>query len=135
MTSGFDLSNNHGMAIRVSRFVDRIPDRQKVFIGLGFEIIGVGYRAQMRGKDILNLYLGHSHPIDYFLPKGVTATVEAGKGNPKIKLESCDKQLVGEVAAQIRRLREPEPYNGKGVRYVGEYVKKKVGKAVVGSGK
>ncbi|MCX6112166.1 MAG: 50S ribosomal protein L6 [Proteobacteria bacterium] len=99
------------------------------------EIIGIGYRAQMRGKDVLNIYLGHSHPIDYFMPKGIIATVEAGKGNPKIKLEGCDKQLLGEVAAQIRRLREPEPYKGKGVRYVGEYVKKKVGKAVVGSGK
>ncbi|MEI6079157.1 MAG: 50S ribosomal protein L6 [bacterium] len=99
------------------------------------EIIGVGYRAQMRGKDILNLYVGHSHSIDYFIPKGITATVEAGKGNPKIKLEGSDKQLLGEVAAQIRRLREPEPYKGKGIRFAGEYIKKKVGKAVVGSGK
>jgi len=99
------------------------------------EIIGVGYRAQMRGKDILNVYIGHSHSIDFFVPKGVTATVEAGKGNTKIKLEGCDKQLLGETAAQIRRLREPEPYKGKGVRYSGEYIKKKVGKAVVGAGK
>lgn len=97
------------------------------------EIVGVGYRAQMRGKDVLNLYVGHSHSIDYFIPKGITATVEAGKGSPKIKLEGCDKQLIGEVAAQIRGLRAPEPYKGKGVRYAGEYIKKKVGKAVVGS--
>jgi large subunit ribosomal protein L6 len=98
------------------------------------EIIGVGYKAQLRGKDILNIYVGHSHSIDFFIPKGVTATVEAGKGNTKIKLEGCDKQLIGELAAQVRRLRSPEPYKGKGIRYVGEYVKKKVGKAVVGAG-
>jgi large subunit ribosomal protein L6 len=99
------------------------------------EIVGVGYRAQMRGKDILNVYVGHSHSIDFFVPKGITASVEAGKGSPKIKLEGCDKQLIGETAAQIRRLRSPEPYKGKGVRYAGEYIKKKVGKAVVGAGK
>ena len=97
------------------------------------EIIGVGYRAQMRAKDILNVYVGHSHSVDVFIPQGITATVESGKGNPKIKLEGCDKQLIGELAAQIRRLRSPEPYKGKGIRYVGEYVRKKVGKAVVGS--
>jgi large subunit ribosomal protein L6 len=97
------------------------------------EIIGVGYRAQMRTKDVLNVYVGHSHSIDFFIPKGVTATVEAGKGNTKIRLEGCDKQLLGELAAQIRKLRSPEPYKGKGIRYANEYVKKKVGKAVVGS--
>jgi len=99
------------------------------------EIIGVGYKAQMRGKDILNIYVGHSHSIDFFIPKGVTATVESGKGTTKIKLEGCDKQLIGELAAQVRRLRSPEPYKGKGIRYVGEYVRKKVGKAVVVGGK
>ena len=97
------------------------------------EIVGVGYKAQMRTKDILSIYVGHSHSVDVFIPTGITATVEAGKGNPKIKLEGCDKQLIGETAAQIRRLRSPEPYKGKGIRYVGEYVRKKVGKAVVGS--
>ena len=97
------------------------------------EIVGVGYKAQMRTKDILSVYVGHSHSVDVFIPNGIIATVEAGKGNPKIKLEGCDKQLVGELAAQIRRLRSPEPYKGKGIRYVGEFVRKKVGKAVVGS--
>lgn len=97
------------------------------------DVIGVGYKVQLRGKDVLNLYLGHSHAIDYFVPKGITATVDAGKGSTKIKIEGCDKQLVGEVAAQIRKLRAPEPYKGKGVRYSDEIVKKKVGKAVVGS--
>ena len=97
------------------------------------EIIGVGYKAQLRGKDILNVYLGHSHAIDFFVPKGIVASVEATKGSTKIKIEGCDKQLVGEVAAQIRKLRRPEPYKGKGVKYADEIIKKKVGKAVVGS--
>jgi large subunit ribosomal protein L6 len=99
------------------------------------DIVGVGFRAQMRGKDILNMYLGHSHSIDYFVPQGVTATVEPGKGVTRLRFESCDKQLVGEVAAQIRKLRKPEPYKGKGVRYADEIIKKKVGKAAAGSGK
>jgi len=97
------------------------------------DIVGVGFRAQMRGKDILNMYLGHSHSIDYFIPKGVSATVEPGKGVTRLRFESCDKQLVGEVAAQIRKLRKPEPYKGKGVRYADEIIKKKVGKAAAGS--
>lgn len=99
------------------------------------DIVGVGLRAQMRGKDILNMYLGHSHNIDYFVPKGVTATVQPGKGVTRVSLEACDKQLVGEVAAQIRKLRKPEPYKGKGIRYSDEIVRKKVGKTAVGSGK
>jgi len=97
------------------------------------EIVGVGYKAQMRGKDVLNLNLGYSHPIDFVIPKGITIVVEAGKGNPKLRIEGCDKQLVGEMAAQIRSLRPPEPYKGKGVKYADEVIKKKVGKAVVGS--
>jgi large subunit ribosomal protein L6 len=95
------------------------------------EVIGIGYRVALKGKDILSLYLGYSHTNDYFLPEGVTVSVEGGKSN-KITLESCDKQLLGEVAAQIRKLRTPEPYKGKGIRYSDEVVRKKVGKAVVG---
>ncbi len=97
------------------------------------DVIGVGFKAQLRGKDVLSLYLGHSHTIDFFIPKGITAAVEAGKGTTRIRIEGCDKQLVGETAAQIRKLRGPEPYKGKGVRYSDEVVKKKVGKAVVGA--
>lgn len=96
------------------------------------DIIGVGFKAQVKGKNILSLYLGHSHSVEYFIPDAVTAKVEPGKGLSKIKLESYNKQLLGEVAAQIRKLRPPEPYKGKGVRYSDEVVKKKVGKAVVG---
>ncbi|MFH1223923.1 MAG: 50S ribosomal protein L6 [Pseudomonadota bacterium] len=98
------------------------------------EIVGVGYKAQMRGKDVLNMSLGYSHPIDFFIPKGITIAVEAGKGSTKLKIEGCDKQLVGEVAAQLRRLRAPEPYKGKGLKYASEIIKKKVGKAIVGAG-
>ncbi|MBN1115280.1 MAG: 50S ribosomal protein L6 [Oligoflexia bacterium] len=94
------------------------------------EIIGVGYRAQMRGKDMLGLYVGYSHPVEFFIPEGIKASVDQ-KTNV-ITLEGCDKGLLGEVAAQIRKVRSPEPYKGKGIRYTGEVVKRKVGKAVVG---
>lgn len=85
------------------------------------ELIGVGYRAQMKGK-VLSLSLGYSHPVDYTLPEGVTAAVE---GNTIVALQSIDKQLLGQTAAVIRSFRKPEPYKGKGVRYLGEMVKRK----------
>jgi large subunit ribosomal protein L6 len=89
------------------------------------EIIGVGYRAALKGKD-LELSLGYSKPVKMKAPAAITFGVE--KGN-KIKVTGCDKQQVGQIAATIRALRPPEPYKGKGVRYVGEYVRKKAGKA------
>lgn len=85
------------------------------------ELIGVGYRAQAKGK-VLNLTLGFSHPIDYQLPEGVTAEVE---GNTVVVLKSIDKQLLGQTAAEIRSFRPPEPYKGKGVRYLGEVIIRK----------
>ncbi len=88
------------------------------------EIRGVGYRAALKGK-VLNLSLGHSHPVDLTIPEGLT--VEVPK-NTEIKVSGIDKQLVGEFAANIRRQRPVEPYKGKGVRYVGEYVIRKEGK-------
>ncbi len=87
------------------------------------ELRGVGYRAQAQGKK-LNLSLGFSHPVEYELPEGVEAKVE----QTKITLSGIDKQRVGQVAAEIRAFRPPEPYKGKGVRYVGEYVAMKEGK-------
>lgn len=87
------------------------------------ELRGVGYRAQTQGK-VLNLSLGFSHPINYELPAGVEASVE--KSN--IIISGIDKQQVGQVAAEIRAYRPPEPYKGKGVRYVGEHVAMKEGK-------
>lgn len=93
------------------------------------EMIGVGYRCKATGQQ-LELTLGFSHPIIFELPKEINLTAKAEKGeNPSITLECHDKQLLGQVAAKIRSLRPPEPYKGKGVRYVGEYVRKKAGKS------
>ena len=93
------------------------------------EMIGVGYRCKATGQ-LLELTLGFSHPIVIQLPTEIKVTAKAEKGeNPTITLESHDKQLLGQVAAKIRSLRSPEPYKGKGVRYVGEYVRKKAGKS------
>ncbi len=93
------------------------------------ELVGVGYRAAVTGNQI-DLALGYSHNIILELPKEVKATATAEKGqNPKIFLESIDKQLLGQVAAKLRSLRKPEPYKGKGVRYMGEVVRRKAGKA------
>lgn len=93
------------------------------------ELVGVGYRAAVQGQQI-DLALGYSHNIIIELPKEVKATATAEKGqNPKIFLESVDKQLLGQVAAKIRSLRKPEPYKGKGVRYSDEIVRRKAGKA------
>ena len=89
------------------------------------EIRGTGYRGTVQGK-VLNLNLGYSHPINYDIPEGITITMP---NNTSVVVEGADKQLVGQVAADIRFFRQPEPYKGKGVRYVGEYVALKEGKA------
>jgi len=89
------------------------------------EIQGVGYRVAKAGEN-LNLTLGYSHPIAFAAPSGVTFAVE---GTNRIHVEGIDKQRVGQVAAEIRNLRPPEPYKGKGIRYQGEFVRKKLGKA------
>src|SRR5579884_3613410 len=89
------------------------------------EIQGVGYRVAKAGEN-LNFTLGYSHPVTYKPPKGISFAVE---GTTKIHVDGIDKQLVGQVAAEIRNLRPPEPYKGKGIRYAGEVVKKKLGKA------
>ncbi len=89
------------------------------------EIIGVGYRADVQGSD-LNLLLGYSHPIKYSLPDGISASVDK---QTLISIRGADKQLVGQVAADIRAFRKPEPYKGKGIRYMDEQVRRKAGKA------
>jgi large subunit ribosomal protein L6 len=88
------------------------------------EIIGTGYRAQVQGTKLV-LSLGFSHPIDYELPQGISAAVEGSQ----VKITGIDKAMVGQVAAEIRRFRPPEPYKGKGVRYVNEHVRRKQGKS------
>jgi large subunit ribosomal protein L6 len=93
------------------------------------ELVGVGYRAAVTGQTI-DMALGFSHNIILALPKEIKASATAEKGqNPRIILESIDKQLLGQVAAKIRSLRKPEPYKGKGVRYSNEIVRRKAGKA------
>jgi large subunit ribosomal protein L6 len=126
--------------IRVQRESDRRPHRAlhgltrtlvaNMVTGVteGFrkqlEIVGVGYRAEVQG-NVLNLTLGYSHPVRYPIPEGIGITVER---NVLITVEGIDKQKVGQVAAEIRAFRKPEPYKGKGIRYVGEHVRRKVGK-------
>ena len=90
----------------------------------GLEIIGVGYRFNLKGNTLV-INAGYSHPVELEIPSGLT--VEA-KGNNEILVSGIDKVLVGEFAANIRKVRKPEPYKGKGIRYVGEYVRRKEGK-------
>lgn len=90
------------------------------------EIVGVGYRVLSKGPTQLEFQLGYSHSIIFDAPEGITFTVE---GPTKLGVVGIDKQLVGETAAKIRKLRKPEPYKGKGVRYAGEHIRRKVGKA------
>ena len=91
----------------------------------GLEVVGTGYRVAQKG-GALEFALGFSHPVTFEAPAGVTLTVE---GNNKITVSGIDKQAVGEIAANIRKIRPPEPYKGKGVRYAGEVVRRKAGKA------
>ena len=134
-----------GTELKVSRPTDQI--RHKALHGLyrsilanlvkgvseGFvkdlELVGVGYKATNQG-NLLDLSLGYSHNIIVDIPKELKVSTEMLKGkNPTIKLESHDKQLLGQVAAKIRSLRKPEPYKGKGVKYAGEIIRRKAGKA------
>jgi large subunit ribosomal protein L6 len=129
-----------GDEILVTRPTDRGPDRAlhgltrtlvaNMVEGVtkGFEkrleIQGVGYRAQLKGND-LELALGYSHPVPYPAPEGISFEVPQPT---QVVVKGIDKQQVGQVAAEIRATRPPEPYKGKGVRYSGEYVRRKVGK-------
>jgi large subunit ribosomal protein L6 len=103
-------------------------------VGEGFQkhldIVGIGYRAESKGKSV-TFILGYSHPIEFAVPEGVTITVEK---QTHLVVSGADKQLVGHVAAKIRSLRPPDPYKNKGVRYTGERLKKKVGKAAAAAG-
>lgn len=94
------------------------------------DIVGVGYKAEVKGKDLL-LSVGYASPKVYRIPEGLKVTVEK---NTRIFLASNDKWLIGQAASQIRKVRPPEPYKGKGIRHFDEKIKKKVGKAAVGTG-
>jgi large subunit ribosomal protein L6 len=91
------------------------------------EIVGTGYRAESQGPSKLTLYLGYSHPIEFEAPEGIS--FEVPRGGRAISIHGADKELVGEIAARIRRQRPPEPFKGKGIRYRDEYVRRKAGKA------
>jgi large subunit ribosomal protein L6 len=99
-------------------------------VSKGFEkhldIVGIGYRAEVKGK-VISFALGYSHPIEYPIPEGLAITVDK---QTHLVVQGADRRLVGQVAAEIRGLRPPDPYKNKGIRYTGERLKKKVGKAV-----
>ena len=95
---------------------------------LKLEVVGVGYRAENKGQ-LLHLTLGFSHPVYFMIPDEVKVETTTEKGKPPvITLSSIDKQLVGQIAAKIRKLRKPEPYKGKGIKFVGEQIRRKAGK-------
>ncbi len=117
-----ELRQKHGLyRTLISNMVEGVT---KGFVK-NLEIIGVGYKVAMKGKD-LDLAMGFSHPVIFQAPAGIEFAVD---GNTKISVKGIDKQLVGQVAANIRKIRKPEPYKGKGIRYVGEYVAMKAGKS------
>ncbi len=103
-------------------------------VSKGFEVVleveGVGYRAEMEGKN-LSLYVGYSHPVKVEPPAGIS--FEADAKTRQIKIMGFDKELVGQTAADIRNVRPPEPYHGKGLRYLGEHIRRKAGKAGKGA--
>ena len=90
------------------------------------EIIGVGYRAQVKGNT-LTLNVGYSKPVEMVMPEGITAAM--GEKNTQVIISGFDKEVVGNTAARVRAVRPPEPYKGKGIRYQGEYIRRKAGKA------
>jgi len=130
-----------GAEVRVSRPGDAAPDRARhgllrsllanavEGVSNGFqkklEIVGVGYRAEVRGREV-HFALGYSHPVVYPLPEGID--VEVDKQN-RVTVTGADRQQVGQVAAEIRRLRRPDPYKAKGIKYADEVIRRKVGKA------
>jgi large subunit ribosomal protein L6 len=105
---------------------------------MALDLYGVGYRCELKGRD-MTLSLGLSHQVKYTLPEGVNAKVEildeGGTKRPRVHLDSCNNELLGQTAARIRSFRPPEPYKGKGVRYMGEKIRMKAGKAGAKGGK
>jgi len=94
------------------------------------ELVGTGYRVTKQANKLI-ISVGYSHPVEYQAPQGIQLDVE---GNNIIKVSGIDKQLVGQIAAEIRAIRKPEPYKGKGIRYQGEHIRRKAGKAAKGTG-
>lgn len=115
----------HGLSRSlINNMVEGVTSGYKIDL----ELVGVGYRASNTG-NLLELVVGYSHPIYFVIPAEVNLSTKTEKGsNPLVILESHDKQLIGQVAAKIRAFRKPEPYKGKGVRFLGEVVRRKAGK-------
>ncbi|MCL4154002.1 UNVERIFIED_CONTAM: hypothetical protein GTU68_031309 [Idotea baltica] len=108
----------------ISNMVEGVSNGYKIEL----ELVGVGYKASAQGK-VLELNLGHSHSIYFEVPEALSVSAETLKGkNPIVTIEGIDKQLIGQVAAKIRSLRKIEPYKGKGVKFVGEVIRRKAGK-------
>ncbi len=123
-----DVSSLHGMArARIANLVEGVD---KGF-SKNLEIHGLGFKANLKGKNLV-LNLGYSHPVEYEVPEGIQIAID--KKATKLAISGIDKDLVGEVAAQIRNLRKPEPYKGKGIRYAGERLHRKAGKTAAGAG-
>lgn len=126
--------NNDSKQSRAFHGMERaLVNNMVVGVSKGFEkelqLIGVGYRAEEGKGNTITLALGHSHPIEFDIPAGVKGSVVREGREVSVKLESADRQLLGQTAARMRSLRPPEPYKGKGVRYKGEVVKMKAGKS------
>ncbi len=140
LLAGFPVKVENGV-VTVSRSGDSGPERAKhglvrallanAVLGVsegfsrGLEINGVGYKAELRGSEV-HFALGYSHPVVFKVPQGIK--VEIDKAN-KIMVTGADRQLLGQVCAEIRRLRPPDPYKGKGIKFTGEVIRRKVGKA------
>ncbi|CAM2066177.1 50S ribosomal protein L6 [Sulfidibacter corallicola] len=130
----FDRPNDEGPTRAAHGLARALANNCVVGVTQGFkkqlQIIGVGYRVNVKGSTV-EFHLGYSHPIDFKLPDGISAQAEQDRNTKSIilTLEGIDKQLVGQVAANIRSLRKPEPYKGKGVRYLNEQILRKAGKS------
>ncbi len=128
-----DRKNNDRQSRAMHGLYRSLINNMVVGVNDGFEktleVIGVGFRASMNG-NMLELALGYSHAFYFVPPEGINIEVDTKTSkNPRIKISGADKALVGQVAAKIRSLRKPEPYKGKGIRYLGEKVRKKAGKS------
>jgi len=119
----FTTNNDSAMAKAMSGTTRALVNNMVYGVTHGFQkkllLVGVGYRAQLKGSNILNLTLGFSHPVDYVLPEGISVDLP---NQTEIIVKGTDKQKVGQVAAEIRSFRPPEPYKGKGVRYADETI-------------
>jgi large subunit ribosomal protein L6 len=126
----FTRSNDEGKSKAFHGLVRALVANNVKGVTEGFkkelDIIGVGYRAEVKGKDVV-FQLGYSHPVRFAIPKGIEIVVDGKTGH--VTITGIDKQQVGQVAAEIRSLREPDPYKGKGIKYSDEVIRRKAGKA------